>query len=234
MAIRHSKKKERGQELMEFAFVGFLFVPMLMGSFVTGMNLIRSIQAQHVARDLANMYIHGADFSTYSMQTVAQRLATGLNLQIGSSFTGNDAANTDNTGDGLVTVTQFNYVGTTSQPQCQAALPSTCTNANSFVYTQRIQFGNGNLNTVSPSFLGTPSGATINNFGIVSNYVTSSGAKIPNPAQTNLQNMWQTSTGGRTPLTDGQVSYVVEVYFQSPNLALGQYTGAGVYARYFF
>ena len=64
------------------------------------MNLIRSIQANTVCRDLTDMYIHGADFSSYPMQQLAQRLAQGLNLQIGSSFSGFQNTNTSNSGRG--------------------------------------------------------------------------------------------------------------------------------------
>ena len=51
-----------------------LFVPMFLGAFIVGMNLIRSIQANQVCRDLDSMFIHGGDFSTYAMQQEAQRL----------------------------------------------------------------------------------------------------------------------------------------------------------------
>ena len=37
-----------------------------------------------------------------------------------------------------------------------------------------------------------------------------------------------------TPLTDGQVSYVVETYFKASDLSLGSFAAQGVYARYFF
>ena len=88
MATQRRKKTQGGQEIIEFALVALLFVPLFLGSFVVGMNLIRSIQANQLCRDLTDMYIHGADFSTYPMEQLAQRLAQGLNLQIGSSFAG--------------------------------------------------------------------------------------------------------------------------------------------------
>ena len=58
---RGKRSGQRGTQIMEFGLVAILFVPMMMGSFVTGMNVIRSIQANHITRDMANMYIHGAD-----------------------------------------------------------------------------------------------------------------------------------------------------------------------------
>jgi len=94
MAATRRNGGERGQELIEFAITAILLVGLLVGAFVAGMNLIRSIQVNQVCRDLDNMYIHGADFSTYPMQQLAQRLAQGLGLQIGASFSGNSATNT--------------------------------------------------------------------------------------------------------------------------------------------
>lgn len=233
MATERRKRRQKGQEIMEFGLVALLFVPLLVGSFVVGLNLIRSNQANQVCRDVDDMYIHGADFSSYPMQQLAQRLALGLNLQIGSSFSGNNNANTGNGGSGLVTVTQIMYIGATSDANCLAVGAGNCTNHDSFVFTQRITFGNGTLATQSPSTLGTTS-AVISSSGVVQNDVTDSRAKVSEPAQTNLRNLWQVSSGGRTPLQDGQVCYIVETYFKSPDLGLGSFPGQGVYARYFF
>jgi len=219
---------------MEFALVALLLVPTFLGSFIVGMNLIRSIQTNQVCRDLTDMYIHGADFSTYAMQTLAQRLAQGLNLQIGGSFAGNSNTNTNNTGNGLVTVTQIMYVGATTDPNCVAVGAGNCTNTNSFVFTQQIVFGNGTLANANTQTLGTPVGATLTNSGIVQNPVTDSHAKLPASAQTAMQGLWQTTSNGQMPLTDGQVAYAVETYFQSPDLSVGALSGNGVYARYFF
>jgi hypothetical protein len=230
------RRRQGGQEIIEFSFVALMLLPMLMGGFVTGMNLIRSINVQYACRDLADIYIHGGDFSTYPKQQLAQRVTSGLNLQIGSSFTGNDRNNTDNSGDGLIRVSQIMYVGGTSSSSCQSVLPASCTNANSFVFTQRIEFGNSTLSATSNNTLGTPTpqSGNISNDGVLRNYVTDSGAKLPGAGQTNMSGLWQVSTNGRTPLVDGQVAYVVEMFFRSPSLVVGSYAGGGVYARYFF
>jgi len=168
------------------------------------------------------------------MQQLGQRLASGLNMQIGSSFAGNDATNTGNSGNVLVTVTQIMYIGATTDPNCVSVGAANCTNHDSFVYTQRIQFGNGTLATQSPSTLGNPSTSGISSSGILQNPITDSGAKLPSTAQSSMQSLWQVSGNGRTPLQDGQISYVVELFAQSPDLTLGSFSGGGVYARYFF
>jgi hypothetical protein len=169
------------------------------------------------------------------MQQLAQRLGRGLNLQIGASFNGNQQLNTGNGGDGLVTVSQLMYIGTTSDGNCTVVGAANCTNHDKFVFTERIQFGNGTLSGQHPSSLGSPGGgATITAAGIVQGYVTDSNAALPAAAQTAMQNLWQVSGGGRTPLTDGRVVYVVETYIQSLSLGLNLYSTGGVYARYFF
>jgi hypothetical protein len=228
------RRRQGGQEILEFGLIAIMFVPLLLGALITGMGLIRSLQANQMCRDLADIYIHGGDFSTYSYQQIAQQLANGLNLQIGSSFSGSNAANTSNSGAGLVTVTQIMYVGDTSGSNCQGVLPASCTNANSFVFTQRIQFGNGTLNSQAPSSLGDPTTTVITSSGAIVNPVTDAGAKLPSSAQSTMDALWQTTNNGQTPLTDGEVAYVVEVYFQPPGISLGPLSVGGVYARYFF
>lgn len=231
MATSRRRQRQSGQEIVEFALIGLLFIPMLILAFVTGWGLIRSIQANQVCRDLTNMYIHGGDFSSYSMQQLAQRLAQGLNLQIGSSFTGNSTSNTSNGGDGIVTVTQIMYVGGTTSPNCLAVGTGNCTNHDSFVFTQRMQFGNGTLPTQTQ--LGNPTTSAISSQGILQSPVTDAGAKLPSSGQTNMANLWQVSGNGRAPLQDGQIVYVVEVYFRN-SLTLGAYPANGVYAVYYF
>ncbi len=83
------KKRQAGQEIIEFALVSIFLIPMLLGSFVVGINIIKNIQANQVVRDLDNIYIHGGDFSTYPLQQLAQRLAQGLNLQFPAFSNGN-------------------------------------------------------------------------------------------------------------------------------------------------
>lgn len=228
MATQRRKKWQGGQELIEFALAAMLLIGLLLNSFVTGMELIRSIQVNQVCRDLANMYIHGADFSIYAMQQLAQRLAHGLSLEIGSSFSGNSAINTGNSGNSLVTLSRIMYVGSTTDPNCASVGASNCTNANSFVFTQRVQFGNGSLTSRKPSSLGNPSTSAISAAGIVQKPVTDAGAKLPSGAQTSVRGLWQVA------LTDGQICYVAEFYAQSPDLTLGSFSSGGAYARYFF
>jgi hypothetical protein len=230
------KKRQAGQEIIEFALISLFLVPMLLGTFVVGMNIIKNLQANQVVRDLDNIYIHGGDFSTYPLQQLAQRLGQGLNLQFPAFPNGtlNVQANTGTAGDGLVWVSQIMYIGATTDPNCVSVGAGMCTNHDSFVFSQRIVFGNSSLNSVHPSVLGDPTGATIANGGNVQNYVTDSNAQLSSSGEAALNALWQTTSNGHTPLTDGQVVYVVEGYFQTPSLSLGSVTSKGIYARSFF
>src|SRR6202034_1880093 len=91
----------------------------------------------------------------------------GLNLQIGASFAGNEQANTGNTGNGLVTVSQIMWIGGPTSASCVAVGASNCTNQNSFVYTQQIQFGNGSLSNSNTVTVGQCPAAILNTSGIV-------------------------------------------------------------------
>lgn len=229
----HRCGPQKGQEIIEFAFVALLFAPLFLGMFVIGMNLIISIQANNMVRNLGDLYIHGADFSTYPYQQLAQRMGTGLNLQM-PSFSGNLQSNTGSSGDGIIWITQAMYVGATTDPNCVAAGAGNCTNHDSFVFMQRVVFGSSTLATQHSSSMGDPSGATLSTQGSVSNPVTDVKAKLPAAGQSAMVALWQTSANGQAPLTDGQVFYAAEGFFQTPSLSLGSNVSQGVSVRSFF
>ena len=145
-------------------------------------------------------------------------------MQIGSSFTGNNPSNDGNGGNAYVVLAEVMYVGTGS---CSAlASGVTCTNKNNYVFLQYIDFGNRSLqiNSVTvQSALGSPSGATINANGYVQNYLTDANAVA-------------SMIGGffQTQLTDGQVAYVVETFFASPDLNFTAYPAGGIHSINFF
>jgi hypothetical protein len=229
--------RESGTQILEFGLVALMFIPMMMGSFVMGINLVRSIQANHMARDLANMYIHGVDFSDKAMQRVAKKLATGLDLQVGTA-TGNAADNVSNSGRGVVWVSKLMYVGQDTNPRSASCIAAgavgQCTNHDKFVFVEHVRFGNGALQTERDAIVGHP-GAARDTFGrIVPDVVKTANAAVPDPQQTSIRNQWQISTNGRAPLEDKQFIYLVEVYFKSPDLNLGALRSNGVYARWFF
>jgi hypothetical protein len=218
--------RQRGNEIIEFAVYAAFLVPLFLWTFVTGMNLLRMIQTTQICRDIGNLYIHGVDFSSYSAEQIAQRLSQGYGLNVGSGFAGgvtNMYNNDGNTGNGWVVLSEIMFVGAGS---C-SALPvgTTCTNQNKYVYLQRIDFGNRSVQfngTTVASAIGTP-GATINSSGLVQSYLTD-----PAAVASTFSNFLQ------TPLADGQVMYVCETFFASPDLGISAYPAGGVYSRTFF
>jgi hypothetical protein len=82
--------------------------------------------------------------------------------------------------------------------------------------------------------MGDPAGATLSSQGNVSNPVTDSAAKLPAAGQAAMIGLWQTTANGQMPLSDGQVFYAAEGYFQTPSLSLGNNTSQGVSVRSFF
>jgi hypothetical protein len=218
-------RMQRGNEMIEFALLSVFLVPLLLWTFIAGMNLIRVIQSQQICRELAGLYIGGLDFSTYTAQSLAVTLAQGYGLNVGTGFASgvtNMYNNDTNGGNGYVVVSEIMYVGSST---C-ASLPSgtTCTNENQYVFVQRLDFGNNNLTingATAASAFGVPS-ATETAYGDVENYLTDSGA-----VAANFGSFLQSA------LTDGQVIYVVETWFASPDLDFAAFPGGGMYARTF-
>jgi hypothetical protein len=222
-------KRQRGNEILEFALYAAFMVPLFLWVFVTGMNLLRMIQCTQICRDIGNLYIHGVDFSIYPAEQIAQRLAQGYGLNIGGGFAAgvtNMYNNDGNVGNGYVVLSEVMFVGAAT---C-ATLPvgTTCTNQNQTVYLQRVDFGNASVKfngVIVASAVGNAAGATINSAGLVQNYLTDGKAVATNFAGNFL---------GGTNLGDGQVMYVVETFFASPDLGISAYPAGGVYSRNFF
>jgi hypothetical protein len=224
ISMRRSRK-QRGNEMIEFALLSVFLVPLLLWTFIAGMNLIRLIQIQQVCRELGSLYIGGVDFSTYAAESLAARLAQGYSLNVGTGFSGsvlNMYNNDTNGGNGYVIMSEIMYVG----PSTCGTLPTgtTCTNESSYVFLQQIDFGNNNLTingATAASAFGSPT-ATRTAFGFVNNVLTDSGAVAAN-----------FGSFLSSPLTDGQIIYVVETWFSSPDLGFAAPSGGGNYARIF-
>jgi hypothetical protein len=211
---------QRGNEILEFALFAGIFVPLLLLTFLTAFNLVRFDECEEIDRDIANQYIHGVDFSTYEAQQTAQRLASGYNLQIGSSFTGNEADNDANSGGNVyIVLSEVMYVGAGT---CASADP--CTNEYQYVFVQQIAFGTQAIGTSGAnvsSKLGDLT-ATVSSSGIVQDILTNTGAVCGNCAGYFT-----------TQLTDGQVAYVVEAFFADPMLNFSSFPAGILYTATF-
>ena len=198
------RRRQRGNELIEFALVATFLLPLLFGTVVVGLNLARSIQVTQVSRDSGHMYSRSVDFSDANNQRIIERLAQGLNIRI----TG---------GSGVVILSTVTFVGTA---QCAAAGLSggACTNFNYPVITNRIVIGNA---SARPSAFGTPSPELIAADGDIANYLTNTSARAD-------------GFSAVLAMQPGDVAYVSEVFVTSTDYGLPGYETTGVYCRTVF
>jgi hypothetical protein len=125
-------------------------------------------------------------------------------------------------GNGVFLFSTVEYIDNT---QCTAAglqaNTSSCPNLGQNVFIQRVVVGNSSLFS---SRFGTPSSSIIGTSGNISsaNYLTNTSARA-------------TGFTSVLSLTGGQVGYMTETYFSSPDFDWGSYmSGTGVYERSIF
>ncbi len=202
--MRPRRKRQGGNELIEFALVGSALLPVLFGVIVVGLNLTRSIQVAQVSRDAGHMYALHVDFSDTNNKNILVRLAQGLNI----TATG---------GNGVIILSTVTFI---SEADCTAGglTSSQCTNMNQCVFTHRIVVGNTG---VRASAFGTPNPTLIDTVGNVSNYMKDASARA-------------VGFSAVLPLESGDVAYVSEAYVQSSDYGLPGYESTGVYARSIF
>lgn len=189
-----------------------------------GIMMGRYVQAVSVARDVAHMYSSGVDFSQAANQNIIiNQLAQG---------TGITAAG----GNGVIV---FSKISTVYQADCDAAgFSANCTNKNLPVFTQRIVIGQSALRT---SAFGTPNSAILDAQGNIAPSVymkNTDGTVRTTGFETAYDAAVQRATG-TAPVApaqpQGDAAYVVEVFFQYPDISfLGWSTAGGAYAMFIF
>jgi hypothetical protein len=207
------RRKQKGMEAIEFGLWAVLMMPPFVWMFINGINFVRYNKAGDVTRSAAMMYIKGVDMSGVNNQKIVARVANGLNLQVESGGT-----RVHNLGDGMVVMTQIQYIGATCG----------CTNANNYVMTRRMYLGNRSLSIggqTAESFTGAPPAGSIWNSttGSVSNFMTDANARVTGAFVT----LWGNS------LSNGQTVYVVESFFKTPAIGSGAFDSRGIYTRVF-
>src|SRR5690242_3954272 len=126
MTSRKSRSRRSGTAVVEFTLSLVFLVPLLLGTFVFGFRLIRSLEMEQIVRDLGHMYIRGVDFRNAGPIANAQTLAQGFDLTA--------------TGTSLIIFSQIRIV---TQADCDAANPSSpagthCTNLGNPVFTEQV------------------------------------------------------------------------------------------------
>ena len=206
-----SRRKERGSALVEFVLASvLLIIPLLFGTFIFGMRLVRANQVAEVCRDAGHMYAYGVDFSQSSSQNMLVTLAQGLNI-------------TTTGGNGVIILSTITYIA--SNDCIAGGYPSgNCPNVNNTVFTKRIVIGNPSLyinSQLQQSAFGTPAAAIVDSSGnISSSYYLSNSSAIA----ANFENV--------IPIGSGQFAYVAEAFFGAPDFNL--LNPGGISARSIF
>ncbi len=216
------RNRQSGNTLVEFAIVTPCLLLLFFGSIGLGIMMGRYVQAVQVARDVAHMYSNGVDFTQASNRNiVTQQLASGTGM-------------TDTGGNGTVVLSK---IITIHQADCDAA-GLTCTNLGLPVFTQRITIGKSSLR---PGDFGAPNSAILDATGNIDPtvYITNSNSTVRTSGfEAALDDAVQRATGAAaTPpaQAQGDTAFVVEVYFQYPDIGyLGWSTASGAYARFVY
>jgi Flp pilus assembly protein TadG len=201
------RANQRGVSILEFALVVIPMVFMMLGVVVIGVDLGRAVQVSQICRDADAMFMRGVPLYTSSAQSYLAQLGANMNLQTSG-------------GDGLVTLSKIQFI---PDPSCGAPTDSTYPNCTVGLnrLVQRIVIGNTAIAGASTRFP-TAGAVSYDSLDQVNNYLTDNNAIVSN-FSTSLQ------------LKPLEVSYVAEVYFQTPTVNFGTIqTSPGIYSQAFF
>jgi hypothetical protein len=220
---RRRRQGQSGSTLLEFAIVVPCLVLLFFGTVGLGIMMGRYIQCVQVDRDVTHMYSDGVDFTQTTPQNIiVQQLALGT----GITATG---------GNGTII---FSQIQTVYQADCNAAAIANCANITLPVFTQRIVVGNKTLRT---SNYGTPTQSLMDASGNISPSVylanTDSTVRVASAFEMQLSTAAVAAgLSGTAPVqAQGNIAYMVEVYFQYPDIGfLGWSTAGGAYSCFIF
>jgi len=195
--------------VIEFSFAVLFLVPLLLGVFVFGFRLIRSLEMTQITRDLGHMYIEGVNFRNSGPIQNAQTLATGFNLTA--------------TGTSIVILSEIKVE---QQADCDAALiapaGTPCANLNKPVFIEQLTIGNTGS---GQSPFGTPPVTTVN--GVTNRVTTVNQARNPAAVANGFNAV--------LALNAGEIAYLAEMVNLTPDLNIPGLSGTPlVYARTIF
>jgi hypothetical protein len=204
--LRNRKKRQRGTAIIEAALcLSFFWLPLILGTYEVGFNLIRAIQVTQICRDAGHMYSQGTDFSLPMYQNLLATLMP-------NSFSLTSSGNT------VVYLETLTYVDSAA---CSGV--SNCTNQGKIVFTRAIPVGNS---TLRKSNFGNPTSCpNMNaNYSIpASVYLTNSCA-----VATGFSSLIPISAST-------QFAFMSEMFVRSSDYSIWSYLGpAGAYARSIF
>lgn len=176
--------------MMEFSLSTMVWVPLLMGTYVIGFDLIRAIQVTTVCRDLGHMYAYGVDFTQTANQNLAYRLGSGIGLKAAG-------------GNAVAILSSVTYIGPLQCTGAGVAADSThCPNLNQAVIVRRLVIGDP---TKRSSNFATPVASIVASDGYIDpgNYVKYPSVRAP-------------QFNSLLAPTPGAFGYASEVYAAAP------------------
>jgi hypothetical protein len=216
MSLQTKRKRQAGASCIEFAFITLTLVPLLIGSGVIGVNLIRTLQTEQLARDAGHMFARQVDFSASGNQEILANVGTSLGMSA-----------TVGSGNAVVILSELTYVDSNACATGGAVdshgNPSGCTNLGKWVFIKRLTLGNS---TIRSSALGSPSGVTMDSTGAITpaQYVTVGG----DVATFSAISPYSSVNGNAAGLPSGQVVYIAEA--STPEYSMPPYNGGATYA----
>jgi hypothetical protein len=200
-----NNKSLRGVAILEFSFVMLTLIPLLLGSTVVGVNMVRSMQTVQLGRDAGHMYARGVDFSQLSNQTILATIGSGTGL-----------STTAGSGNAVVILSGVTYIDKAMCLSAGLAVdtngdPIGCTNLGSWVFTQRLVIGKSSVhasNFGSPA-VGGSTGVTPNaTTGVIS--LSDQATKSGDVATFSGVNPYSNVSGVISGLPSGQAIYIAE------------------------
>ena len=209
--ISKDRSRQKGAVVIEFVLCSLVWMPLLLGAIVFGINLVRAIQVSSLSRDTGHMYAYGVDLSQQS--SIIPNLGSGVGI-------------TATAGNGAILLSAITVV----TPADCAALPSaSCANLDHPVWMKMLAFGNmADVRTTlgTPSFSGVQAGQE--KIFQPNQYVSDPNLK----ANDSLLSLFaKDDTGQYVP---GQYAYVSEVNLISQAINWTDFSGTGSYARTIF
>lgn len=211
LRLRRSPNRRKGVAIVEFTFSLVVLVPLLLGVFVFGFRLIRSLQMQQIVRDLGHMYIRGIDFRGVGPIQNAQTMSQSFDLTA--------------SGKSLIILSTMRIA---VQADCDAGNPTAppgtaCANKNKAVFTEQVMIGNTSLSingVTAHSAFGTP---------------PLDASKRVTPASMANSGTAASTLNSVLTLKVGEFAYVAEMITSTPDLNIPGFSGSPqVYARAIF
>jgi len=220
------RQNQRGGSALEFALVAITLVPMILGTSVFGINMIKIEQTEQVSHEAGRLFAAGVDLSQPGNQT----LLTTIGNDVGLSTTSSQS-------NAVLILSALTYVDVAT---CAAAghvdsngNPSGCTNYGQWVFTIRLTIGNPSIRSSSlgSPLTGGPTGVTVNSDGTIplDQYVTEAGAV----ATFSSINPYSNVGGNASGLPSGQFLYIAEAaantFQMAPFTNLGSTYAFGIF-----